>query len=64
MWGQIYGSVPPPVNLSGSVHRQIPIFCSLENTAMYDTRQHLHMNAGSNTAEVSTSQITAKYPSA
>ena len=31
---------------------------------MCDTRQYLHMNAGGNTKEVSTSQITAKYPSA
>ena len=31
---------------------------------MYDTRHYLQMNAGNNTTEVSTSQITAKYPSA
>ena len=43
---------------------QIPIYRSLTNAAMYDIRQYLHMNAGSNTANGLTSQCTAKYPSA
>ena len=42
---------------------QIPIFRSLVKYVMYDTHQYLQMNAGSNTTEVSTSQITAKYSS-
>ena len=36
-------------------------FVLSENAAMYDTRQYLQMSTGGNTANVSTSQITAKY---